>query len=260
MAALRSAALALAISGVPLLCADAPALPAEIQKLIDDEARQEAQLHQEFDARIKVLYQDLIHGLAKSQELALRRRDADGAQAIKAQIANLQLASPAESGGPAPLRPSGSALISIACGGAAVGPFAADQCFSGGREGLIHGVPVSTTGVLNAAPAAVYENERVGPDMVYTIPGLKPGSPYVVRLHFAEIYWTMPGERVFGILINGSAVQNAFDIVVAAHGPKIAVVRDFPATATATGTIVISFNTVYNIPKLSGLEILRSAK
>ena len=259
MAVLRIASLSLAIIWSSLRAEDAPSLPADIQKLIDDEAKQEVQVHQEYDARLRILYQDLIRALTHSQDLAVHRHDLDGAQAIKAQIASLQVAIPPAAGSPPPIRLAGSTIIAIACGGEAAGPFAADSYVTGGIVEAL-GVPVNTTGVINAAPEAVYENERVGSDMVYAIPGLASGSPYVVRLHFAEIYWTKPGERVFGIIINGLAVQTRFDIVAAAHGPKIAVVRDYPATATAAGQIVISFTTTTDLPKLSGLEILRSSK
>jgi hypothetical protein len=159
-----------------------------------------------------------------------------------------------------PNRPSralgaGPVVIAIACAGAPVGAFLADQDFTGGTEWHSR-EEVRTAGVANVAPEVVYQYERWGADVVYTIPGLVPGARYVVRLHFCEISKHKIGERVFDILINGNVVLKRLDIVAAAGGPRIAMVRDFPATATATGRLTISFAAVLDNPKLSGLEII----
>jgi len=71
--------------------------------------------------------------------------------------------------------------------GETFGEFRGDGFFSGGFDSSLDNV-VSTDGVANAAPAEVYKSERWG-DFTYTFSGLTPGAMYVVRLHFAEIYF-----------------------------------------------------------------------
>ena len=138
----------------------------------------------------------------------------------------------------------------------AVSPFTADQYGSGGTQRSVTNT-ITVSGVTNAAPAAVYQTERYGTS-TYTLPSLTAGSTYTVRLHFAELYQTATGKRVFNVLINGTTVLSNFDIYATAGGNYKAVVRDFTATATSSGQIVINFNTVTDNATIEGIEILTS--
>jgi hypothetical protein len=138
-------------------------------------------------------------------------------------------------------------------GGPAVAPFAADQFFTGGSS-YSTSTAVSTTGVTNAAPAAVYQSERYG-NHSYTFAGLAANTPYTVRLHFAEIYFTATGRRVFNVAINGSQVLTNFDIFAAAGANK-AHVRDFTANTGTSGQIVVQYTTVSDNAKSSAIEII----
>jgi beta-glucanase (GH16 family) len=149
-----------------------------------------------------------------------------------------------------------SPIVQINSGGGAVAPFSADQ-FAGGGSTYSTGNAITTSGIANAAPAAVYQSERYG-NFIYTIGGLTPSGAYTVRLHFAEIYWTAVGQRVFHVAINGTQVLTSFDIF-AAGGANMAVVRDFSASANASGQIVIGYTTVTDNAKSSGVEILSSS-
>jgi hypothetical protein len=151
---------------------------------------------------------------------------------------------------------SAATAVRVNCGGGAVAPFSADQFFSGGTA-FSTTAAINTTGVTNAAPAAVYQTERWG-NTTYTFTGLTAGSSYTVRLHFAEIYWTSSGQRLFNVNINGSAALTNYDIFAAAGAANKAVVRDFTATATGAGQIAVQFVTVKDNAKVSGLEILGS--
>jgi beta-glucanase (GH16 family) len=141
----------------------------------------------------------------------------------------------------------------INAGGSAQGNFATDADFAGGTASSSTKT-ISTSGVTNPAPQAVYQTERFG-NFTYTIPGFAAGSSHTVRLHFAEFYWTNTGQRVFNVSINGTQVLTDFDIVAAAGGPLKAVIEQFTTTANASGQIVIQFVTVTDNAKLSGLEI-----
>ena len=150
-----------------------------------------------------------------------------------------------------------TAVYRINCGStSAVSPFAADQYSSGGTQRSVTNT-ITVSGVTNAAPAAVYQTERYGTS-TYTLPSLNVGSPYTVRLHFAELYQTAAGKRVFNVGINGTTVLSNFDIYAAAGGTYKAVVRDFTATANSSGQIVINLTTVTDNATIEGIEILTS--
>jgi hypothetical protein len=153
-------------------------------------------------------------------------------------------------GGTAPV----TGTTAIDAGGGAAGSFTADKDFVGGST-YSNGQPVSVAGVANAAPAAVYQSEREGAS-TYTIPGLAPGSTHAIRLHFAELYFSNAGQRVFNVAINTKPVLTNFDIVAAANGSFKAVVVPSTAVANANGQIVISFtNGSVNQPLINGIEV-----
>jgi len=149
-------------------------------------------------------------------------------------------------------------VIALNCGGGAAAPFVADKDYHGG---VAYGATraVATTGVTNPAPRAVYQSERHGATFSYVVPRLRPGAPYTVRLHFAEIYWTAAGKRVFNVAINGRRVLTRFDIYAAARGAYRAIVKPFAATATAGGTITIGYTRVVDDAASSGIDILSAA-
>jgi malectin (di-glucose binding ER protein)/chitobiase/beta-hexosaminidase-like protein len=153
------------------------------------------------------------------------------------------------------LTASAAATLQINSGGPAVGSFVADEFFSGGNSASVTAT-ISTTGVTNPAPAAVYQSERWGV-FTYTIPNLTPDGAYQVRLHFAELAFSSVGARVFNVAINGTAVLNNFDIIATAGAADTAVVEQFTATANSNGQITIAYTQgTANFPKSSGIEII----
>jgi hypothetical protein len=172
--------------------------------------------------------------------------DADGSSAASAQVSATTSAAgdfvAINSGGPA-VSNSGGGDVS----------FVADEDVIGGGTDTSANT-ITTAGIANAAPAAVYQSERAGA-FTYTIPGLVAGSTHTVLLHFAEFYWTAAGKRVFNVAINGTTVLSNFDIYAVAGANK-AVVEQFTATANSSGQIVISYtNGTADQPKSSGIEI-----
>jgi hypothetical protein len=151
-------------------------------------------------------------------------------------------------------RPITQNVLEIHAGGGAVGSWVADEDFSGGTATSTTN-PINTTLVANAAPEAVYQTNRFG-SMTYTIPGLTADAQYVVNLHFAETFWTAPGQREFNVLINGSEVLRNFDILAAAGGENIATVQSFLVKANSSGTITLQFTTgAADNPQINGIEI-----
>jgi hypothetical protein len=148
---------------------------------------------------------------------------------------------------------TGTPVIQIDCGGAASGAWVADTDFTGGTAVTATNT-ITTTGVTNPAPQAVYQSNRYNAP-TYTIGGLTAGTSYTVRLHFAETYWTAAGQREFNVSINGAQVLTNFDIFATAGGENIATVKQFTATANSSGQIVITSTNVVDNAQFNGIEV-----
>jgi len=144
-------------------------------------------------------------------------------------------------------------------GGSAAGRFAADTWHDGGYT-YTTAASVDTSGVTDPAPQAVYQSERwASPSFTYTFPNLVSVGEYTVRLHFAEIYYTSAGKRMFNVIINDTQVLTDFDIVAAAGAANKAVVRTFTTNADPGGQIVIQYAAgSADNPKSAGIEIIRN--
>lgn len=151
--------------------------------------------------------------------------------------------------------PTAQPDIAVNAGGGVAGNFMADVDMHGGATTTTAN-PIDTSGVNNPAPPMVYQTERWG-TFSYVFPNLTVGSSYTVRLHFAEIYFTDPGQRMFNVSINGKRVLDNFDIIAEAGAPNRAVVKEFSATATGAGQITIHFSDGdANHAKVSGIELI----
>ncbi len=159
-------------------------------------------------------------------------------------------ATPSGGGGGTPNTP----VIQINAGGSAVAPFVADTDFDVGTA-FSSTATISTAGVNNAAPAAVYQSVRWNSSFNYTIGGLTAGTSYVVRLHFVELSFTTSGSRKFNVAINGTTVLSAFDVYAQA-GQNHALEKEFNATANGSGQIVVAFSPGgADNPDVAGIEI-----
>ncbi|MGI4788136.1 MAG: carbohydrate-binding protein, partial [Janthinobacterium lividum] len=144
----------------------------------------------------------------------------------------------------------------INASGSAVSPFVADEFFTSAGTGMSStGNTITTAGVANAAPAAVYQTARYGGDVIYTIPNLPVGASYHVRLHFAETYWTAAGQREFNIILNGTQALTNFDIFADAGATNKADVKDFNTTVNPSGQIVLQLHATVDNAQIAGLEI-----
>lgn len=91
--------------------------------------------------------------------------------------------------------------------------------------------------------------------------GSKGPRTYAVRLHFAELDDAKPGERVFGVRLQGRMVEEALDVVKEAGGPRKALVRTYkgiPAGNNLSLEFVPRSKDVSarSLPVLNGLEIV----
>ena len=92
--------------------------------------------------------------------------------------------------------------VSINAGGQDAGGFWADQFFSGGATYSTRAT-IDVSQIASPPPAAIFSTERYGA-MTYAIPD-RAGAQ-TVTLYFAEVYVTGPGQRLFTVKINGTAV------------------------------------------------------
>jgi len=136
--------------------------------------------------------------------------------------------------------------------------FTSDEAYTDGATN--RNSAVIDVGAAHAAPAAVYQSERYGAPLIYTLP-VPPGGPYTVRLHFAELFDSDPGSRIENVSINGKPVLTDFEIFAAAGGLNKAVVKEFPGIRPdKNGNITLSFAATAASPdqnaKVSAIEIL----
>ncbi|MEX2592749.1 MAG: malectin domain-containing carbohydrate-binding protein [Anditalea sp.] len=132
--------------------------------------------------------------------------------------------------------------------------FEADQAFSGGT-------PFTNTQITDIAGTtadALYRSERYG-NFSYNVE--VPSGDYLLRLHFAEIFFGATGgraggagSRVFHVTGEEQPLLTDFDIYAAA-GSMTALVREFELTV-ADGTLNLAFVAKVNNPKVSAIEIL----
>jgi len=140
-----------------------------------------------------------------------------------------------------------------------VGSYTPDKDSAGsnlGTDSVTHTIDMSGVVFESPAPAVIYQGERYGSTITYTLPNLTPAKSYTLRLHFAETYYTAAGGREFNVLINGKQVLTNFDIVAAAGAGFKANIQAFTATASSDGTVVIEFTKGRaDWPKISGIEV-----
>jgi Malectin domain len=96
----------------------------------------------------------------------------------------------------------------------------------------------------------------MGEQRLYT---LNTGSNFGVHhsLHFAEIYWKNPGERLFDVLIEGVLVLDNYDIYRAA-GHDAAISLPFSAISVQDGQLNIDFVGVKQKASVSAVYIQTS--
>jgi hypothetical protein len=114
-------------------------------------------------------------------------------------------------------------------------------------------------GISNTTKDYLYQTERYGSNFSYEIPVPSPGR-YQVILHFAEIYFTESGLRLFDVDIeNGQSLLTNYDIIQVAGGPNTAASENFVIDVT-DGALSINFTAILNNAKISAIELLLLAE
>ena len=124
--------------------------------------------------------------------------------------------------------------------------YAADIFYSGGN------VFATTSASANTNGGALYQSERFG-NFSYAIP--VTNGDYTLTLHFAEIYWDAPGQRIFDVLVEGTERISNFDIYAVA-GKDTAHDITLPVKVN-DGVLNLEFRTEIDNAKLSGLKLTK---
>ncbi len=137
----------------------------------------------------------------------------------------------------------------------AQGKYVADGSFSGGTAASTTNT-VTLDSTIDTASQAVYQSNRYG-NFTYKIGGFAAGSQHIVKLHFAETWWTATGTRLFNVSINGAQVLTNYDIVLAAGTANKARVETFSVVVPASpnNQITVQFTNVKDNAQVNGIEI-----
>ena len=150
-----------------------------------------------------------------------------------------------------PTAPSYSAFN---CGSTNLGAYQADAFFDTGNT-YITGNAINTNGLSTPAPMAVYQSQRYG-NVTYAFRYLSPNTSYKVRLHFAEVYWTAVGQRVFNVLINAVQVLTNFDIIAASGAAYRGNIQEFNAISDPAGRLFVQIVTITDNASINAIELL----
>jgi beta-glucanase (GH16 family) len=120
---------------------------------------------------------------------------------------------------------------------------------------------ISTAGVANPAPSAIYQTERYGAfGEIFT--GLAANSTYTINLHFAEgvANYNTAGRRLFNVSVNGVQVLTNYDIYAHAGAINQAVVQQLTGTSDEHGILSVQLSPgSTDLPSLRGIEITQSS-
>jgi len=145
-------------------------------------------------------------------------------------------------------------VTAINIGGKAEGVFLADARIQGGKVFAVNN-PIDVSEAAEAAPEAVYKSCRYE-NMSCTFDGLKANAPYLLRLHFAELYHQTAGKRSCDVVVNGTKVLENYDIVEKAGKALKAITETASVTSDADGKIQVEFKTVRDQALVNGIELL----
>lgn len=166
---------------------------------------------------------------------------------------------------PAPTAAPNVIVARINAGGPAVTTggvnWATDQFYSGGKlytNAKVTAIAATNDDVLYLTEHSATSNLGT---FSYNIP--VPGNAtYLVRLHFAEIYWGATGggaggagKRVFSVDFEGTPVELVNYDINAAVGPMTAVVKEYQVAVT-DGALTLDFSASVDQPKIAAIEVL----
>lgn len=111
----------------------------------------------------------------------------------------------------------------------------ADKAYVSGSWGYTAGTAYSSAGpISNTLDQTLYETERADTGVTYIF--TLPNRVYAVTLKWAETNHTNTGQRVFNVVLNGTAVVSGLDIFAKSGGENVAYDQTYAVTVTS-GTL-----------------------
>ena len=120
------------------------------------------------------------------------------------------------------------------------------------------GLVSSTSGAISVSgdyDEVIYQTERfmLSDSLAYTFSLIN--GVYNITLHFAEIYFTSSGQRIFDIVIQGTTLSENFDIYDTV-GHDTAITFTYDHIVVEDGILTIQLSESVENPKISGIEII----
>jgi hypothetical protein len=129
----------------------------------------------------------------------------------------------------------------------------ADVGYAPGGCGFIGGKTSNTSDpIARTDKDILYQTERY--DLKSYQFDLPTGS-YQVVLHFAEIYFEVPNERIMSVAIEGNVRLSDMDLFNEV-GHDAALIRTFSNINVTDGTLNLDFSASSRVPKISAIEVI----
>ena len=120
-----------------------------------------------------------------------------------------------------------------------------DGWFVGGSKGSRSGA------IAGTVDDKLYQTEHAGKAFRYSMP--VANGIYMVRLHFAESYYKLPGQRIFNVSLENSPALNGFDILK--EVPRYTALYKTFFVAVSDGVLDVGFAGLKNSAKVSAIEV-----
>jgi len=114
--------------------------------------------------------------------------------------------------------------------------------------------------ITNTDLDILYHSERFAKQLIYIIPELNNQKNYLVKLHFAEIYFDSFDKRVFDVYLNNEPkpIESKLDIF-SQVGKNASLIKEY-TIAPINNTIIIKLISIKNNSKISAIEIIELNK
>jgi endoglucanase len=122
----------------------------------------------------------------------------------------------------------------------------ADTGFIGGQIGNLGNISIA-----NTSDPRIYQTER------FKLTGYAlavANGNYTVRLHFAESFYTAPGQRVFSVTVEGTPI-NAIDVFAEAGAARTALIKTANVTVSDR-QLNLDFTASVGETMIDGIEVI----
>ncbi|MEM8896942.1 MAG: malectin domain-containing carbohydrate-binding protein, partial [Bacteroidota bacterium] len=191
-----------------------------------------------------------LEGIAGSEEFTIIANDGQDKNNVYTQTFKLVILSDE----PNTIKGGGS-IVRINAGGPAYtseggNQFIADKFFQGNSGEYTLSNEIEGT---NDDP--LYQSERWGYEFGYQIPVIN--GEYEIILHFAEVYWSDAGKRLFDVRLEGESYFSDYDIYQR-YGKNAVAIERLEGIIVTDGVLNLDFFSKKHMAKISAIEVISS--